>query len=160
MADYANITGFITDIFEGESGSGTPYLGIKFYTDDAHDNDEGRHVIKLWFSGKSLEYDQDKVERLCGIAKVPYKKPATIAAAVKLMTRAEFAALEIPIQVTPNEYNDKVSAQYNIGFSDGVVSSSFDKFDDIIKEKLAKVKAAKPEPAESAEPVDDDGIPF
>jgi hypothetical protein len=153
---YETITGYIENIYEGETKGGKSYLGIKFYTNDRHEN-ESYHEISLYFSKAALQITQEKIERLFEIAGLEYSgpKPTTVKAAVKKLAREEFVALEIPITVQENEYEDRVKAQYDIGWVNdgeplGLVESGFGKFSDLLAERMAKIKGAKSDPREAA----------
>jgi hypothetical protein len=169
MASYTQITGYIEDIYEGETKNGTPYLGIRFYTQDEHDNDTGNYEIKWWFSKNSVQYDVEKVFRLLEMTDPPIvlpenQKPNTIKNALKALMREELAALEIPVSVQPNEYNDRVYAQYDLGWFGPVQhvpdEKGFGKFADKIAERLKDLKTTeKNSPEVSSEPYSDE-IPF
>ena len=175
MADYGRIKGYIEDIFEGETANGKEYLGIKFYTQDPHDYDTNIHEIRWWFSAGALEITQDKIKRLLAKAGIEYNgaMPKTVKAALKILSNEKLAALEIPITVSPNEYEGKTRAQYDLGWdgSENVVQSGFSKFSDLVGERLAAIKAMAPpaaasSPAVSASPSSSvkadpyDDIPF
>lgn len=179
MASYTTIRGYIEDIYEAETDKGKSYLGIRFYTNDPHDNDTGYHDINLWFTtDKAIEIAQDKIDRLASIAGVALKgaKPKTAAAAVKMLSREEFVALEIPITVQPDEFEGKLRARYDIGWTGepkGFVQSGFDRFKDQLAERMKEIKgqgvpvyaAAANEQVpvsvyEDADSVYEDDIPF
>lgn len=173
MAEYANIEGYIEDIYEGETQNEKTYLGIKFYTEDYHDYDNGRYEIRWWFTSPAAkEITQDKVKRLLGMAGIEYKgaPPTTVKAALKLLSNEKLAALKIPVTVQPNEYEGKTRAQYDLGWdgSESVVQSGFSGFADLVAERLAGIKGAKssqagtgrPAPSEPSSSVYDDSIPF
>lgn len=173
MSNYTNITGYIEDIYEGKTANDKSYLGIRFYTQDQHENDTGRHEIRWWFTANTVELNRDKIGRLMKIAGVAGTVPAkpTIAGTLKLLSKEEFAALKIPITVQVDEYEDKLRAQYDLGWDDSenVVRSGFSSFQNLVADRLAAIKgqaatpnqaaAAAPSEPEDASPYEDD-IPF
>lgn len=173
MAAYINITGYIEDIYEGETINGKEYLGIKFYTQDAHDHDNGHHEIRWWFSSDAAQkISSEKIVRLLKMAEVPHKEGLevkTVQAGLKLLSNEKLAALKIPVTVTENEYEGKIKAQYDLGWSgeENVKQSGFTKFSDLVAERLAEIKSkapAAPKPTggqqgQDTTPYDDD-IPF
>ena len=176
MPNYDTITGYIEDIYEGETSTGKEFLGIKFYTEEAHDNDSGYHEIRWWFTTKAaVEISQEKVQRLFEFAGIEFsQKPVTtVKTALKALSREEFVALEINITVQPNEYEGRVRAQYDLGWTGeamGFVQSGFNKFAEIREQRMAAIKATGKAPAvirgetavsNSADAyVSDDDIPF
>jgi hypothetical protein len=168
MANYDAITGYIEKIYEGATSSGKEYLGIKFYTNDAHQN-ESYPEIKLWFSSqKAKEISQEKIERLFDFAGIPFtgKKPATVKEAVNVLAREEFVALPIQITVQPNEWEGVIRAQYDVGWLSGgdygVVEDGLNKFADLLAERMAEIKAGatKNTPKVHSDIYDDDDTPF
>jgi hypothetical protein len=177
MPQYDSIQGYIQDIYEGETSTGKEFLGISFYTEEQHDNDAGYHETKRWFTTPAaIEISQEKVERLFKFAEIEYKSkpPTTVKAALKILAREEFVALPINITVQPNEYEGKVRAQYDLGWTGeaaGLVQSGFTKYQDLLEQRMAAVKAAGKAPVivrtetavsspGDAAVYDDDDIPF
>ena len=170
MSNYTMITGFIEDIYEGKTSTGKEYLGIKFYTEDAHSN-ESFPEIRWWFSGPAAkEISQEKIERLFTFAGLEFSgaKPTTPKAALKHLAREEFVALEIQVTVQPNEYEGKIRAQYDLGWNDsgnpmGLVQSGLSKFNELREKRMAEIKSGGKKELDktaAATPYDDDDVPF
>lgn len=173
MAAYDMINGYIEDIYSAKTKGGKEYLGIKFYTTDEHDN-ESFPEIRIWFTTpNAIEIAQEKVERLYEFAGLEWSgpKPKAVSTALKALSRDEFAALEIPITVQPNEYEGKIRSQYDIGWAGsgqarGYEASAFQKLGDLAKQRIAELKANNPsvevvssKPSDNADALYDD-IPF
>ncbi len=160
---YNQINGFIEDIYESETRNGRPYLGIKFYSKEAANYPE----IKFWFTENTVEFDSQKIQRLCHIAGVEEKPVTTIQAALKVLSNPVFAALMIPVSVSPNEWEGVTREQYDIGWPEGEQQekvSAFDKFREEAMSKIAAIKEldaiAKGGIQVSTAPYDDKDIPF
>lgn len=181
--DFEAITGNMIEAVDGKSAKkGTPFLGIRFETEEDHEGDTGRgHQIDLYFSEGSIQYTQEKIDRLFEIAGLPAPKPKpkTPKAAIAQLKKhpEEFLYLEIPITVRLEEYNDKERARYDLGFVNdpdaNVEGKAFSsaKMQALLEKKRAEAKAKKgntPKPETSqAEPVteivevdDSDDLPF
>jgi C1A family cysteine protease len=145
MAAHTTIHGNITDIAKRETQTGKEYLGIDFDTTQEHENDNGFHEIRMWFTSNSMTYDLDKVMRILEIAGLPAIVDInTIDDAIETLAQPEIVYLEIPINVSPNEnpISGKVYAQYDVGFlqkDKQDKSSAFSGFQDILKQRMAAV---------------------
>jgi hypothetical protein len=156
MANYCTIKGYITDIYVRATMSGKRFLGIWFYTSDAHDLDSGgNYEIRLWFSSdKAVEISNERLARLAGMAGLKWGFEAKSEdEAFKRLCRPEYAALEVPVTVQPDEYDGRISARYDIGWPPreaGGDGSAFSAFKGVLDERLAAVKAAAPPAAAPA----------
>jgi hypothetical protein len=141
------ITGYIEDIYSGESQMGTPFLNIKFHTNDTVENDNGYYNIRWYYTAKTVDMNVEKTDRILQIAGVPKTLDAkSVESAMKVLCIPEIVALEVPISVKQNTYEGKTSPQYDIGWPKGedmAKDSGFAAFKDLVAERMAKVKVTK-----------------
>lgn len=164
MANYKQIEGYIEDIYIEQTSNGNDALFIKFFSEEA----ENFPVIRWVFTPATLKFLPEKVERLCKIANVPYTPIQSAQAALKLLSRKELIALEIPISVSPNTYEGVTREQYDIGWGGNNVgtraTSAFASFADEAQAQIDAIKAIKSMTSSTAPimvaGINEDDIPF